>query len=90
MKNEVYFGVAIRIIILFVCGMLLTFIPNELRGFFGDVECIGCYPTDVIDTNWTWGARHYWYYWMMFFLFLLSLVSVIMQSANLIGKHYNK
>ena len=36
MKTNVYIGVAIRIIVLFVVAMLATFLPEYLEGFFGD------------------------------------------------------
>ena len=87
MKNEVYFGIAIRIIVIFLIGMLWTFVPDQLRDFFGDTLCIDkkCYG---LDSLWNWGARHYWYWWMMFLLFMLSVFSAIMQIVSLIEKHY--
>jgi hypothetical protein len=101
MKTQVYLGIAIRLIVLFGVGMLLSFIPEQLRGFFGDETCIGktykmygetrkgCpYEGFGIDQDWKWGVRHYWYYWMMFLLFLLSLVNIILSIIGLVTKHY--
>jgi hypothetical protein len=66
--------------------MLWTFVPDQLRDFFGDTMCIDhCYG---LDSLWEWGSRHYWYWWMMFLLFILSVFSAIMQIISLIEKHY--
>lgn len=99
MKTNVYLGIAIRIIVLFVVGMISTFIPNQLRDFFGDTpfktitvdSSIYSYSINndgSIDQNWIWGARHYWYFNMMLLLFLLSLLNVIVSIRNLVLKNY--
>lgn len=85
MKTQVYFGIVLGIIILFAVGMAGTYIPDHLRGFFGDQ------PSDReygFDASYSWGIRHYWYFWMMIFLFLLSVVNVVVSIINLIKKHY--
>ena len=87
MKNEVYFGIAIRIIVICVLGMLWTYVPDELRDFFGDQ--LSSERTGFgVDRGYKWGARHYWYAWMMFLLFVLSVISAVMQCAKLIEKHH--
>lgn len=87
MKTKVFLGIAIRIIVLFGIGMMGTFIPENLRDFFGDTPCHeGCYGP---DENWIWGARHYWYFWGMFILFILALVNVVVGVVNLINKNYD-
>jgi NADH:ubiquinone oxidoreductase subunit 3 (subunit A) len=100
MKYQVYFGIAIRIIILFGVGMLWTFINPELRKFLGDIPCtiiltnqdthIKYYAcsNSAFDDAWIWGARHYWYFWMMFLLFILSVINTIFGIATVIRKHY--
>lgn len=87
MKLQVYFGIAIRIILLGAIGTLFSFATPALRDFWGDVprECKN--PFNV-DDGWTWGARHYWYFWTTVLLFLLSLVNAIMGIARLLNKHY--
>ena len=86
MKNEVYFGISVRIIVVFMVAMLWTFVPDQLRVFFNDTECVkSCIG---IDAGWEWGARHYWYWWMMFLLFILSIVSAVMQCVKLVEKNY--
>jgi putative component of toxin-antitoxin plasmid stabilization module len=87
MTYKLYFNIAGRIILLFTCAILFTFIPNELRSFFGDIPCKenGVFR---MDRDYCWGARHYWYYWMMFLLFILSLISLILQIKNLIKKYH--
>ena len=67
MKTKVFLGIAVRIILLFGAAMLFTFIPEQLREFFGDTphlcetgECSHNYPSNI-DWEWHWGTRHYWY-----------------------------
>lgn len=84
MKKQVYIGIAARIIVFFVVGMLATYIPDHLRGFFGDTRP----GNGAIDPEWTWGIRHYWYFWMMFTLFILSVVDLVVSIIALINKHY--
>lgn len=88
MKTPVFFGIALRIIILFGVAMMATFLPEMLRGFFGDVKCNPCHQNTNIDVQYYWGARHYWYVWMMAMLFILSVINIIMAIVGLIDKHY--
>jgi len=87
MKNQLYFGIAIRLVILFSLGILFSFVPEHLRVFFGDLN-IPDKSGGPIDRDWVWGARHYWFAWMMFFLFILSLINFVMSVYNLIIKYY--
>lgn len=87
MKTPLFLFIAIRIIFLFSIAILATFIPEHLRDFFGDLN-IPERSGFGMDTDWTWGARHYWFYWMMFFLFTLSLVDAIIGIISKIKKHY--
>lgn len=87
MKHPVYFGIAARVVLLFAVGMLLTYIPEHLRDFFGDTPCTkNCYN---VDADWDWGARHYWYFWMNVVLFFLSFINLIISAASLVKKHYD-
>ena len=100
MKTNVYLGIAFRIILLFTVASLATYLPEQLRDYFGDVPfksyvegTRGVYEYRVtgdgeIDENWVWGARHYWYFWMMILLFILSVLNVIIGIGKLINKHY--
>lgn len=86
MKHQVYFGIAIRIVVLCVIGMMCTYITPQLRTFFDDKPCDqGFY---LLEPDWCWGARHHWYFWMMLSLFILSLINVIVAIENLVKKHY--
>jgi len=87
MKTNVYLGIAVRIIILFTLGMLWTYIPEQLRDFFGDIK-LSRPNTQGMDKWYEWGARHIWYAVMMFLLFMLSLINVIMQIRLLILNNY--
>ncbi len=86
MKNQVYIGIAIRIILLCGIAMATTFIPEHLREFFGDVYD-GKFHS-VIDEGWDWGPRHGWWLFMMLLLFILSLINCIIGSINLVLKYY--
>jgi len=95
MKTNVYLHIAIRIIIMGALGMLFTYIPDQLRDFFGDVlhkHTTDCNPYcrigSGIDSPWTWGIRHYWYYWTVFLLFILSIINVIISIVNKINRNY--
>ncbi len=87
MKYQVYFGIAIRIIILFGVGFMWTFLMPYIKPILGDHPC----PTEHCGFDGghvSWGAAHYWYFWGMFLLFLLSLINCIIGVVNLLDKHY--
>jgi hypothetical protein len=98
MKTRVFLAIGIRIVILFGIGMAATYIPEQLRSFFGDTLHVhndvckkaydGC-VNGVFDELWEWGARHYWYYWMMVVLFTLSLANFVLSIINVVRKNYN-
>lgn len=87
MKHIVFFGIAVRIVILFLFGMAFSFIPDKLHGFFGDVYVERDYGVLVVS-EWQWGVRHYWYFWMMFLLFVLSAVNTALSIARIINREY--
>lgn len=87
MKYQVYLHIAARIVILMVIGMLLTYVPDYLRPFFGDTLCPDGW-CGGIDVKWDWGARHYWYFWGVVSLFILSLVNFIVSIVNIIKRYY--
>lgn len=76
MKLQTYIGVTIRIILIGIIGMMFTFIPEHLHGFFGDTPKDGLYSTEI-DKEWSWGARHYWYMFMTTLLFLFNVANFI-------------
>lgn len=88
MKNKVYLGIAIRIVILFSLAMFSTYVSENLRGFFGDVK-LSIPSTLGMDKNWDWGSRHYWYFYMMICLFLLSVANLVVYVVTVIKKEYD-
>jgi hypothetical protein len=96
MNRFQFIKIAFRIIILFGAGMMFTFVPEYFRDFFGDVPhdcsidavCIeyGAHWNAGIDTQFEWGARHYWFFWMALFLFLLSLVYNVIGIIVILAK----
>lgn len=103
MPIKLYLTIVFRIVVIFSIAILSTFIPEYLRDFFGDkiaplgrhwnyddMKWIPTVPEDgIIDTTYTWGARHYWYFWMMFLLFIVSIVDSIITINKLISKYYD-
>lgn len=87
MKNNVFFAIALRIIILFTIVIMGTFLPEILRDFFGDAPQIN--TGDAVDPLWSWGPRHYWYFTMMVFLFILGCTNVIIGIVNIVKKNYD-
>lgn len=100
MKFNVFFGIAIRIIVLFSIGMAMSLLNPLLHDLFGDIKHVHQYNSEVpyclkynehsiVDSEWIWSPTHYWYFWMCFILFILSLVNVIVGIFNLVTKNYN-
>lgn len=85
MKTNVFLGIALRIIILFITGMAVTYVNPYLSKFLGDY-----YIKDYLD-NWKleWSNLHYWYQAMMIALFLLSLINVVASIVRLVKRNYD-
>jgi len=86
MKAAVYFGIAWRIIALGTVCIFATYIPENLREFFGDQLIHGCNKPN--EDCWIWGSRHIWYAIMTGFLFVLSVINIIVATVKLVNKHY--
>lgn len=101
MKNNVFFGIGFRIIILFAIAILGTYIPEHSREFFND-EYVG--KTEIVtsfdgtnyikkrsgpDKEYDWGSRHYWYFVGIMILFILSAANVVIGSIKLVKKNYD-
>lgn len=73
---------SIRVILLFVTAMLISYSPQFLRGFFEDmpyeIDKWGYQKTrGIIDDHWDWGFRHYLYFYMCLILFGIQAVRII-------------
>lgn len=88
MKTNVFFAIACRLVLIFAIPLFFTFVTEELRWFFGDV-----YNPDningfsVIDDDWKWGARHYWYFWGGASLWFLSVLNFMIFAENIIKEN---
>jgi len=86
MKKNIFFEVVWRIALLFTIPMLLTFITDELRGFFGDI-----YRPDkfngMIDKDWIWGSRHFWFAWGSFFIWVAAIVNSIYSLMHMVEEN---
>ena len=88
MKTKLFIEIALRIIVLFISVMLITFVTPTLHTFFGDIpQNASNYPHEI-DSAWNWGQRHYWYFIMMILLFLLSLINTIVWIVKSINSYY--
>jgi len=87
MKNKVYFGVILRILLLFGIGIFGSYLPEHLRNFFGD-KLVDPINNMGIDRSWDWGVRHYWYFTMIITIFLWSLINFFISSFNILKKEY--
>ncbi len=88
MKNIInnWNKLSLKILILFGVTMLLTFLPDHLRDFFGDKLYIIPEGTDkydmpnrhdFLDIDWDWGWRHHIYFLMCLLLFTVQAVKII-------------
>ncbi len=73
-NTSVILFIALRIIGICVIGMLMTYVPDQLREFFGDVKITN---DGGFDSGWKWGRRHYWYSGMTICLFILSIIHLV-------------
>jgi hypothetical protein len=80
MKLNRWYALSLRVIVLFVTAMLVSFSPELLRGFFGDelyvADKYGYMPHtyDWVDEKWDWGFRHKLYFCMCICLFIVQAV----------------
>jgi hypothetical protein len=68
---------SIKVILLFITAMLVSFSPEFLRGFFGDEIYEDGYTRGIIDDHWDWGFRHFLYFLMCIVLFIIQAVKII-------------
>lgn len=71
---------SLQVIGLFVTAMLVSFSPELLRGFFGDVLYNTdkySYHHDWVDDKYDWGFRHYLYFYMCLVLFGIQAAKII-------------
>jgi hypothetical protein len=80
MKINLWYGLSLRVIALFVTAMITSFSPELFRDLFGDVlyNPDKTYGRGWIDDKWDWGFRHYLYFWMCFILFVIQAVRLCM------------
>ena len=78
------------IFIVFLVPMFFSYIPDLLRGFFGDIRLeIPESGIFGIDEYYKWGVRHYWFFWMCFCLWCLSIVDSCFHIDKAYRKYYD-
>ena len=87
-KMGAWTELSIRIIMLFVTAMVISFTPQYLRGFFGDtafaIDPAHSWRSSdgMIDTYFVWGFRHYLYWFMCISLFIVQVFKIIVWVTN--------
>ena len=73
---NLWYALSLRIILLFVTAMLVSFVPDYLRNFFGDVKYLETeiYHHSLIDDQYEWGFRHSLYFFMCCCLFIVQAI----------------
>jgi hypothetical protein len=86
MKKNVYFLLALRIIILFAIAMLFTLVPEYLNKLNPKIlgDYVGKYYTEPQS-----GIRHILLNIMGALLFILSAIDAFMFAYNIVKKNYD-
>ena len=71
-----HFKIMGRIVLLFSIVMLMSFIPENNREFFGDWHCDG---HNLHEPTWHWGFRHYMWMLMGLALFIYNAVLIVIK-----------
>jgi hypothetical protein len=79
MKLNKWNILSLRVIALFTITILISFVSEPMRSFFGDTPNL---PDDhghiwgggMVDREWNWGWRHYLYIFMCICLFVIESV----------------
>ena len=82
--------ISIRIIALFTCAILMSFMPEQFPDFFGDWTCnanpqLPCFFADTkagghITPELHWGYRHFLFFAMGLVLFAIQTIDIINQA----------
>lgn len=99
MKASVYTRVSINIVAIFVIIILMSFVPDHFREFFGDWQCVGAnyvFSTDVIYGHYEgcdYGpgehlAQIHWGYrhWLWFLMGIFLFIVQVVRIINIISK----
>ena len=81
-------NISLRIVALFVMAMIVSFIPDYLHTFFGDVYCVGNLETPFCPSayskfnylhgsEWHWAYRHWLFAAMGFWLAVVQIVNLV-------------
>jgi len=86
MKKNVYFLLALRIIILFAIAMVFTVVPEYLNKLNPKIlgDYVGKYYTEP-----SWGIRHILLNIMGVLLFILSAFDAVIFGYNIVKNNYN-
>ncbi len=69
-------GLSVRVVSIFAVAMILSFLPNHLREFFGDIKYATPNKFNAIDTEYEWGVRHILYQIMCIILFAIQCIRI--------------
>lgn len=88
---------SIRVIMMFSIAILISFIPENFREFFGDLKCVGSggyvpgtyhyqYCNEGVggmhSSTWHWGYRHFLFFIMGAVLFIIQAIDALNQEIK--------
>ena len=86
MKNNFIFNdwtnLSLRVMSIFAVAIVLSFLPNYLHDFFGDIKYGTPNSYSMIDNDYEWGFRHILYHIMCIILFIIQVVRIGAWASN--------
>ena len=78
---------SIRVVLIFVMAIFVSFIPEQIPDFFGDWACKGCNYGEagferIHAPQIHWGYRHWLFFSMGLVLFIMQVVDIIVESEK--------
>lgn len=98
MKNNKHLPIISRIILMFAAIIIMSFIPESNREFFGDFKCDGSFWNPTTETHtgclyqgtygthpptWHWGFRHWAWMFMGLSLTIYSICLIVYKIDKL-------
>ena len=103
MKTSIYTKVSLNVVAIFGIIILMSFVPDHFREFFGDWQCKGSVymkGTDQFYDHWEGCDRgpsshlatiHWGYrHWLWFFMGIALFIVQIIRIINTVNKHLDK
>lgn len=86
MNTKLFLFIALRIFFLTNLLLLIAYLPNQLRDFFGDTKASD-YAFGFFDNEWNWGFLHYIYFMNTSILFILLFINILSNIEKEVKKY---